>query len=102
MITSFAIFRNDKATGNQPQYRMVGKDDNAPKEEKSKDIASLWLKEYNGNKYYSGKMKDDFKKDTGEVVDGYVIIPLKEYKELKGEAVEPDNTYPDDDTSIPF
>lgn len=81
-ITSFAIFKNDKATGSQPQYRMVGKPEDAGTEEKSADLAGLWVKEHNGSKYYSGKMKGEFTKDDGTVLDGYVIIKESEYNTL--------------------
>lgn len=77
-ITQFAIFKNDNATGNQPQYRMVAKDEQG----KSLTLASLWLKEHNGQKYYSGQMKEEFTKDDGTKYEGYVIIPMSEYKRL--------------------
>jgi len=85
MIKSFAIFKNDNAEGNQPQYRMVGKPADAPQDQKSNTLASIWLKEKNGQKFYSGKMKDEFVKDDGTKYDGYVIITLVEYRKLKGE-----------------
>jgi hypothetical protein len=85
MINSFAIFKNDNAEGNQPQYIMVGKPADAPEGQKSNTLASLWLKEKNGQKFYSGKMKDEFVKNDGTKYDGYVIISLAEYNKLKGQ-----------------
>ena len=69
-IKNFAIFKNDKATGNQPGYRMVGKDDKGNKYQ----LGVLWLKESNGQKYYSGVMKDEFTKDDGTKYDGFTIV----------------------------
>lgn len=67
---------------------MVGKDENAPKEEKSVELAGCWLKEYNGKKYYSGKLNNEYKKDDGSVKQGYVIISEDEYNRLrKGEDI---------------
>lgn len=90
-ITSFAIFKNDNATGSQPQYRMIGKPDGADKEEKSVDLAGLWIKEHNGNKYYSGKMKGAFTKDDGTKLEGYVIITEREYEKLTSGDIDPEN-----------
>lgn len=102
MIHSFAIFKNDKATGNQPQYRMVGKPDNAGKDVKSVDLAGLWLKEYNGNKYYSGKLNSEFKKEDGSVKPGYVIITEEEYNQLLKGADIMSEAEDNDADEIPF
>ena len=81
-ITNFAIFKNKNATGNQPQYSMVGKPNG--EEGKGKTIASLWVKKtQNGVPYYSGQMKETFTKDDGTKYDGYVIVKEEEYAELK-------------------
>lgn len=102
-IRTFAIFKNDNATGNQPQYRMVGKDENAPKEEKSADLAGLWIKEYQGKKFYSGKLNQEFKKDDGSVKPGYIIISEDEYNRLKnGAEVENEANQTAEDDEIPF
>lgn len=82
-IKSFAIFKNDDAKDNQPQYRMIGKDEHAPRDVKSDTLASIWLAEtQDGTKYYSGKMKDPYVTDEGKKYNGYVIIPVEEYERL--------------------
>lgn len=98
-ITSFAIFKNNEAEGNKPQYRMVGKPEDANKEEKSVELAGLWVKEHNGNKYYSGKMKSEFTKDDGTKLNGYVIITEEEYASLKAGNSSQGNTGGNNDTS---
>lgn len=78
MIKQFVIFKNDKATGNQPQYDMLGKDEQGNKFR----LASIWLKDHNGKKYYSGQMKDEYTNSEGKTYDGFVIISQAEYKKL--------------------
>lgn len=77
-ITNFVIFKNDNATGNQPQYQMKTKTEDG----KTLILASLWLKENEKGKYYSGQMKDEYTKDDGTKYDGYVIITKAEYERL--------------------
>lgn len=81
MIKQFTISKNEKAEGKQPQYLMKSKLEDG----KTINIASLWLREAPGaigSKFFSGLMRNEFKKDDGTVYDGYVIISEKEYNEL--------------------
>ncbi len=79
MIKQFTISKNKKAEGKQPQYFMKTKLDDG----NTVQIASIWLRDSEQGKFFSGTMKNEYKKDDGTVYDGYVIISEKEYKELE-------------------
>lgn len=96
VIRSFAIFKNTKATGNQPGYEMVGKDEQGNKIK----LASIWLKDHQGTKYYSGQMKDEFVKDDGTKYDGYVIISQAEYDRLKNPEAKVRNDVEEEDINV--
>lgn len=56
---SGTIFKNDKATGNQPTYKGKVKVNNIEME------VSLWVKESaNGNKYFSASFQEPYVKPT--------------------------------------
>lgn len=83
IIKNFAIFKNEKATGMQPQYLMYGRPENSPEGTKNSIIGSLWLKQTSeGKNFYSGAMKEEFTKDDGTKYDGFMIISEAEYKRL--------------------
>ena len=85
--TQIAVFKNKDATGKQPAYRLVSKDEN----DKSITIGSLWVKDYKGIEFQSGEMKKEFTKEDGTKYEGYVILSQTEYKDLlagKNGAVE--------------
>ena len=102
MIKNFAIFKNLKAVHPQPGYNMVGKDEAGNK----LNLAAVWVKDYKDTKYYSGQMKEEFIKEDGTKIEGYVIITQTEYDELKGvKKEEVKEEYPTDEIdpdNIPF
>ena len=66
-----SVFKNDKAEGNQPQYRgELLTPDGKPL------TVSLWVKEGKNGKFFAGKVQEPFKKGDSKPVERDYQAPI--------------------------
>lgn len=82
-----------------PSHAIIGADD---KYENKTTVGKLWLKKNDNGAYLSGELQKEFTKDDGTVLDGYVLITQKEYRELKGTPSKVDTGEALNTDDIPF
>lgn len=86
MFTNFAIFKNTrkKEGSNQPDYTISIREEEG---EKSIEAGAVWLKDYNGTKFFSCSLREEnsnYQTKDGEHVElpAYVILRKDKYEDL--------------------